>query len=146
MVLVDPTILPEPANDCRPTAICILLFSYFLNAYLVTCLYVYMCVHLYGHAYVCTQLWSVFGTDISLTKDYFRPANRPGFGGTVPLFYPMSRVPLNHGNVPLFVRSRICFLRARAQFATLPRCPDVNADHPGQYTFAQLRSHFEYLN
>ena len=38
----------------------------------------------------------------------------------------MSRVPLNHGNVPLFVRSRIFF--ARAQFVTLPRCPDVN--HP----------------
>ena len=36
-----------------------------------------------------------------------RPANRPAFGGTVPLFYQMSRVQLNHGNVPLFVRSRI---------------------------------------
>ena len=32
-----------------------------------------------------------------------RPANRPAFGGTVPLFYQMSRVPLNHGNVPPFV-------------------------------------------
>ena len=53
-----------------------------------------------------------------------RPANRPAFGGTVPLFYQMSRVPLNHGNVPLFVRSR------SAQFVTLPRCPDVNANHP----------------
>ena len=41
----------------------------------------------------------------------------------------MSRVPLNHGNVPLFVRSRICFF-ARAQFVTLPRCPDVKANHP----------------
>ena len=40
----------------------------------------------------------------------------------------MSRVPLNHGNVPLFVRSRIFF--AHAQFVTLPRCPDVNANHP----------------
>ena len=40
----------------------------------------------------------------------------------------MSRVPLNHGNVPLFVRSRFFF--ARAQFVTLPRCPDVNANHP----------------
>ena len=36
-----------------------------------------------------------------------RPANRPAFGGTVPLFYQMSRVPINHGNVPVFVRSRI---------------------------------------
>ena len=43
-----------------------------------------------------------------------RPANRPAFGGTVPLFYHMSRVPLYHGNVPLFVRSRIFFWRARA--------------------------------
>ena len=34
----------------------------------------------------------------------------------------MSRVPLNHGNVPLFVRSRIFF--------TLQRRPDVNANHP----------------
>ena len=40
----------------------------------------------------------------------------------------MSRVPLNHGNVPLFVRSWIFF--ARAQFVTLPQCPDVNANHP----------------
>ena len=58
-----------------------------------------------------------------------RPANRPAFGGTVPPFYQMSRVPLNHGNVPLFIRSRIFFC-ARAQFVTLPRCPDVNANHP----------------
>ena len=29
--------------------------------------------------------------------DSCRPANRPAFGGTVPLFYQMSRVPLNHG-------------------------------------------------
>ena len=36
-----------------------------------------------------------------------RPPNRPAFDGTVPLFYQMSRVPLNHGNVTLFVRSRI---------------------------------------
>ena len=41
----------------------------------------------------------------------------------------MSRVPLNHGNVPLFIRSWIFFC-ARAQFVTLPRCPDVNANHP----------------
>ena len=40
----------------------------------------------------------------------------------------MSRIPLNHGNVPLFVRSLIFF--ARAQFLTLLRCPDVNASHP----------------
>ena len=64
----------------------------------------------------------------TLAPDYGRPANRPAFGGTVPLFYQMSRVPLNHGIVPLFVRSRI-FL-ARAQFVTLPRCPEVNANHP----------------
>ena len=42
-----------------------------------------------------------------------RPAKRPAFGGTVPLFYQMSRVPLNHGNVPLFERSRIFFVRAQ---------------------------------
>ena len=53
----------------------------------------------------------------TLTK-VLRPANRPAFGGTVPLFYQMSRVTLNHGNIPLFVRSRIFF--ARAQFVT--RC------------------------
>ena len=41
----------------------------------------------------------------------------------------MSRIPLNHGNVPLFVRSRIFFC-ARTQFVTLSRCPDVNANHP----------------
>ena len=40
----------------------------------------------------------------------------------------MSRVQLNHGNVLLFVRSRIFF--ARAQFVMLPRCSDVNANHP----------------
>ena len=40
----------------------------------------------------------------------------------------MSRVPLKHGNVPLFVRSLIFF--ARAQFVTLPRCPDVTANYP----------------
>ena len=55
------------------------------------------------------------------------PKNRPAFGGTVPLFFQMSRVPLNHGNVPLFVRSRIFF---PAQFVALPWCPDVNANHP----------------
>ena len=43
-----------------------------------------------------------------------------------PAFLP--DVPLNHGNVPLFARSRIFF--ARAQFVTLPRFPDVNANHP----------------
>ena len=52
-----------------------------------------------------------------------RPANRPAFGGTVPLFYQMSRVPLNHGNVPLFVRSRILF--AHAQFVTCPGAPTL---------------------
>ena len=51
----------------------------------------------------------------------------PLLAGQSRFFYQMSRVPLNHGNVPLFVRSRI-FLRA--QFVTLPRCPDVNANHP----------------
>ena len=38
-VQIRPTSLPEPASVC--TAICILVLSYFLNAYLVTCLYVY---------------------------------------------------------------------------------------------------------
>ena len=40
----------------------------------------------------------------------------------------MSRVALNHGNVPLFVRSGSFFLHA--QFVTLPWCPDINANHP----------------
>ena len=62
-----------------------------------------------------------------LLAHYNRPANRPAFGGTVPFFLP--DVPLNHGNVPHFVRSRIFFM-ARPQFVTLPRCPDVNANHP----------------
>ena len=29
--------------------------------------------------------------------DSCRPVNRPAFGGTFPLFYQISRVPLNHG-------------------------------------------------
>ena len=45
----------------------------------------------------------------------------------VPLFYQMSCVPLNHGNVPLFVRSRIFFARAICNDAAVP---DVNANHP----------------
>ena len=49
-------------------------------------------------------------------------------------FYQMSRVPLNHGNVPLFVRSRI-FLRAQFVGLTLSRCPDVNANHPIERNF-----------
>ena len=59
----------------------------------------------------------------------FQTCQPSRFGGTVPLFYQMSRVPLNHGNVPLFVRSRV-FVGARAEFVTLPRCLDVNANHP----------------
>ena len=44
-----------------------------------------------------------------------RPANRPAFGGTVLFLYQMSRVPLNHGNVPLFVGYEVgFFLRPRA--------------------------------
>ena len=35
-------------------------------------------------------------------------------------FYQMSRVPLNHGNVPLFVRSRIFFARAICNAAAVP--------------------------
>ena len=44
-----------------------------------------------------------------------------------PAFLP--DVPLNHGNVPLFVRSRIFFC-ARAICNPLPRCLDVNTNHP----------------
>ena len=63
--------LPDPASDC--TASCILVFSTFLNAYLVNTyarvyVYVCVCVYLYVHAYVCTLLLSVFGTAISRTK------------------------------------------------------------------------------
>ena len=44
-----------------------------------------------------------------------------------PAFYQMSRVPLNHGNVPLFVRSRIFSLRALfVGPLTLPLCPERN--------------------
>ena len=50
---------------------------------------------------------SSFVPAIRFVSSAYRPANRPAFGGTVPLFHQMSRVPLNHGNVPLFVRSRI---------------------------------------
>ena len=63
-----------------------------------------------------------------------RPANRPAFGGTVPLFYHMSRVPLNHGNVPLFVRSRIIIFYARAicnAAAVLAKIPNgIAAESP----------------
>ena len=52
-----------------------------------------------------------------------RPANRPAFGGTVPLFYQMSRVPLNHG-MSRFLHEVGFF------FVTLPPCPDVNVNHP----------------
>ena len=56
-----------------------------------------------------------------------RPANRPAFGGTVPLFYQMSCVPLYHGNVPLFVRILIFFCtRAICNAAAVPR----RANHP----------------
>ena len=44
--------------------------------------------------------------------------DRPAFLPDVPLKC------LNHGNVPLFVRSRIFF------WLTLLRCPDVNTNHP----------------
>ena len=55
----------------------------------------------------------------------------PLLAGQSPFFTrcPGPRFPLNQGNVPLFVRSRIFFI-ARAQFVTLPRCPDINANHP----------------
>ena len=42
-----------------------------------------------------------------------------------PAFLP--DVPLNHGNVPLFVRSRIFFAHAICSAATVPR---RNANHP----------------
>ena len=43
-----------------------------------------------------------------------RPANHPAFGGTVPLFYQMSRVPLNHGMSRfLYEVGFFLFLRAR---------------------------------
>ena len=67
-----------------------------------------------------------------------RPANRPAFGGTVPLFYQMSRVPLNHGNVPLFVRSRIFFF-ARAIFnaPTLMQITQLNVITEMPFDFSQ---------
>ena len=50
-----------------------------------------------------------------ISRHTYRHANRPAFGGTVTLFfYQMSHVLLNHGNVPVFVRSRI-FLFARVR-------------------------------
>ena len=60
---------------------------------------------------------------LSRPRTEVRPANRPAFGGTVPLFYQMSRVLLN------LEMSR--FLYEVGFFCvTLPRCPDVNANHP----------------
>ena len=52
-----------------------------------------------------------------------RPANRPAFGGTVPLFYQMSRIPLNFEMSRFLNEVGFCCV-------TLPRCPDVNANHP----------------
>ena len=57
-----------------------------------------------------------------------RPANRPAFGGTVPLFYQMSRVPLN------LLRSRI-FLGA--QFLTLPQIIQFNVIAEIPFDFSQ---------
>ena len=73
------------------------------------------------HPCICVQPACVGALIRYVLKLYCvnRPANRPAFG---PVFYQMSRVPLSHGNVPLFVRSRI-FLRA--QFVTLPRAPTL---------------------
>ena len=63
-----------------------------------------------------------------------RPANRPAFGGTVPLFCQMSRVPLNHGNVPLFVRSQI--LRCRGAL-TLMQITQLNVITEIPFDFSQ---------
>ena len=49
-----------------------------------------------------------------------RPANRPAFGGTVPR-------PAKSWKCPAFCTKSDFFLRA--QFVTLPRCSDVNANH-----------------
>ena len=57
--------------------------------------------------------------------DENRPANRPAFGGTVPLFYQMSRVPLNHGNVPLLYEVGFFFC-ARAICNRPPTVPRPN--------------------
>ena len=57
----------------------------------------------------------------------------PFLAGQSRFFTRLSRVPLNHGNVLLFIRSRIFFLRAH--FVTLPRCPDVNANHPIEHNY-----------
>ena len=58
-----------------------------------------------------------------------RPANRPAFGGTVPLFLPDVPRPAKSWKCPAFCTKSDLFC-ARAQFVTLPRCPDVNANHP----------------
>ena len=58
-----------------------------------------------------------------------RPANRPAFGGTVPLFLPDVPRPAKSWKCPAFC-TKWDFFCARAQFVTLPRCPDVNANHP----------------
>ena len=54
--------------------------------------------------------------------DRVRPANRPAFGGTVPLFYQMSRVPLNHEMSRFLYEVGFFF---RAQFVPLPRAPTL---------------------
>ena len=68
--------------------------------------------------------WCMYVSDLPTVPLLAGP---PRFWRDSPAFLP--DVPLNHGNVPLFVRSRIFFV-LRAQFVPVPRCPDVNANHP----------------
>ena len=54
----------------------------------------------------------------------------PAFGGTVPLFLPDVPRPAKSWKCPAFCTKSDFPCFARAQFVTLPRCPDVNANHP----------------
>ena len=94
-------------NYCRCASLCLFTHTYCLHTRTGTCTHATH-THTHTHKHQTCQ-----------PSRFWRDS--PGF------FYQMSRVPLNHG-MSRFLRSRIFFLRA--QFVTLPRCPDVNANHP----------------
>ena len=66
-----------------------------------------------------------------------RPDNRPAFCGTVPLFYQMSRVPLNHGKCPAFcTKSDFFALRCRGA-PTLMQITQLNVITEIPFDFSQ---------
>ena len=69
-----------------------------------------------NNLYMFTILTSSFPPHLTSS---IRPANRPAFGGTVPLFYQMSRVPLNQ-EISRFLYEVGFFVCARANHANHP--------------------------